>query len=329
MRTAVLGLGLVGGSLARALDGSGGDVVGHDADPAVRAAASAAGLPVAADVAAAVRGAGLVVLAAPVPVNDLLLGQVGPDALVTDVGSVKRPVVAAWERLGAAAPALVPGHPMTGAETAGWAASRADLFSGSRWVLSPGPWAAQEQWLALCRLVLGLGADVVPADPLRHDAAAAAISHAPHLVAAAVSAAAGQGAGAPLARSLAAGSFRDLTRITASPPGRTAEFCWANRDATAAALEDLAARLLAGVRVLREGDADALAALLGEGHDARGRFERARTDLEATTMTLHRDDPDWAAPLLALADAGGVVVAAGDARDSSDDETVLTVRRPA
>lgn len=314
----MVGLGLVGGSLARALGAQ--DVVGHDADPAVRAAAAADGLAVVDDVDAALAGADLVVLAAPVPVNDLLLARVPAGCLVTDVGSVKRPVLAAWERL-ADPPALVPGHPMAGAETAGWTASRADLFTGSRWVLSPGPWARQDQWLVVCRLVLRLGAVVVPADPARHDDAAAAISHAPHLVAAALSAAAGEGAGAALARSLAAGSFRDLTRVTASPPERTAEFCWANRDATAARLRDVAARLQGAVAVLEQGGPDDLVALLAAGHAARESYHAARTDLVEETMTLPADDPGWAGPLLALADAGGVVVAASG--------LVLTVRRPA
>ena len=140
---------------------------------------------------------------------------------------------------------------MAGAETAGWAAPRADLFAGARWVLCPGPWATPAQWAQVCALVLGLGAVVVPADPARHDAAAAAVSHAPHLVAAAVAAV---GRRTPLALSLGAGSFRDLTRITASPPARTAAFCRANALPTAAALQDVVDRLQDAVRALVDGD---------------------------------------------------------------------------
>ena len=123
MRTAVLGLGLVGGSVARALATStGADVVGWDPDDGVRAQAAADGLPVAATLQQAVDGAELVVLGAPVPANDALLARLPAGLLVTDVGSVKQPVVDAWERLDAP-PALVPGHPMAGSETAGWSAS--------------------------------------------------------------------------------------------------------------------------------------------------------------------------------------------------------------
>lgn len=171
-----------------------------------------------------------------------------------------------------------------------------------------------EQWAQVCALVLGLGAVVVPADPARHDAAAAAVSHAPHLVAAAVAAS----ARTPLALSLGAGSFRDLTRITASPPARTAAFCRANALPTAAALQDVVDRLQDAVRALVDGDD--VEPLLAAGHAARARYDATRTPHEETTMTL-QTGPDWAAPLLALGEAGGVVTAlAGD---------VLTVRTPA
>lgn len=325
MRTAVLGLGLIGGSVARALP----DVVGFD--PEQGAAARSDGLEVADTVEQAVEGADLVVLAAPVPANDALLARLPPSCLVTDVGSVKEPLVRAWERL-PSPPALVPGHPMAGAETAGWAASRPDLFAGARWVLCPGPWATAAQWLRVCELVLGLGAVVVPAGPARHDRAAAAISHAPHLVAAALAAAAADAG--PLALALAAGSFRDLTRITASPPARTAAFCRANALPAAAALQQVVDRLQDAVTALTDGG-DVLD-LLTAGRDARARYDtqarddsqarddtRARDDpalpTEETTVTLDPDDPDWAAPLLALGEAGGVVTGATGSH--------LTVRR--
>ena len=334
MRVAVLGLGLVGGSVARALDagvapgvaavvgaagpagGAAHTVVGHDPVEGERARAD--GLAVAATVEEAVDGADLVVLAAPVDANDALLGRLPAGCLVTDVGSVKEPLVRRWAQL-EAPPALVPGHPMAGAESAGWAASRADLFDGARWVLCPGPWASAQQWLTVCRLVLGLGAVVVPTDPARHDRAAAAISHAPHLVAAAVAASAA--AAGPLALALGAGSFRDLTRVTASPPGRTAAFCRSNALPTAAAVQDVVDRLQDVVRALLEGDD--VTGLLLEGHAARARYDEARTadGGPESTSSVDDDDPDWASPLLALGASGGVV--SGVCGD------VLTLRGPA
>lgn len=322
MKIAVLGLGLIGGSLAQALH-PGHEVVGTDPAAAVREQARAWGLAVADDVAGAVAGAELVVLAAPVPGNDDLLARVPAGCLVTDVGGVKLPIVRRWEALDPR-PALVPGHPMTGAEQSGWAAARPDLFAGARWVLCPGRWASPEQWLELCEVVLGLGAVVVPADPAQHDVAAAAISHAPHAVAAALAAAAGSGQPAALARSLGARSFRDLTRVSASPPERTAEFCVANRTATAAALRDVIDRLGAAVQVLEQDDPAAFAEHLREGHDARAAYERAHDALVDDSLLLGQGD-DWAVPLLALAQAGGVVVAV----DRRAGGIRLDVRRPA
>ena len=311
-RTAVLGLGLIGGSIAQALTGR-HEVVGFDVSEQVRAQAAGWGLKIANDIESALQQADLVVLAGPVPVNDALLAQVPARCLVTDVGGVKRPVVAAWSAL-AVPPPLVPGHPMAGSETAGWPAARPDLFTGARWVLCPGPWSSAEQWLDICELVLSLGAVVVPAEPDRHDRAAAAISHAPHVVASALGASMAAGPSAALARSLAAGSFRDLTRITASPPERTAEFCFANRDRTAAALRDVARRLDEAAGALELGDPDAFTALLRDGHEARLRCDAAQAGLVASSLEFRLDDPGWAGPLHALADAGGAALGSSGSR---------------
>lgn len=324
MTVAVLGLGLVGGSIAQALHPT-HPVVGYDLAADVRAQAAGWGLRVVDDVETAVRGAALVILAGPVPVNDDLLAQLPAGCLATDVGGVKVPVVDRWAAL-ADPPALVPGHPMAGSETAGWTAARPDLFAGARWVLCPGPWSTADQWLQVCEMVLRLGALVVPAEPVTHDRAAAAISHAPHVVASALGASAAAGGAASLARSLAAGSFRDLTRITASPPERTAEFLYANREATADALRDVADRLAEAVRVLEHGTAGDLVALLTAGHDARLACDTARTHLDAGRLEISMDDPAWTTPLRELADAGGVVTAVVRGDDGC---ARLDVRRPA
>ena len=324
MRIAVLGIGLIGGSLAQALHPA-HEVVGFDPSEQVRKQAAVWGLPVADDVAVAVRDAELVVLAAPVPINDDLLAQVPAGRLVTDVGSVKMPVVRRWRDLGEPA-ALVPGHPMAGAETAGWEAAKPELFEGARWVLCPGPWSTAGQWVELCELVLGLGASVVPADPERHDAAVAAISHAPHVVAAALGSAAASAGTAHVARSMSAGSFRDMSRVTASPSEGTAEFCFANRAATARTVRDVMGQLERAALALEDGEAEGFADVLRQGHDARQQYEHARHDVTPDTLLLRLDHGDWAEPLLALGDAGGSVV--GLARQP-DGSARLDVRRPA
>ena len=292
-RIAVLGLGLIGGSVARGLART-HDVVGFDPDRSD----ARTGLAVAATAQEAVDGADVVVLAAPVPANSDLLALVPDTAVVTDVGSVKVPLVSAWTDQ-----RLVPGHPMAGAESAGWEAATPDLFAGSRWVLCPGPWASRDDWLTVCALVLELGAVVVAADPVEHDAAAARISHVPHLVAAALAASSGTGEHPALTRALAAGSFRDLTRITASPPARTAEFVHANRGPTATALRELAAALTDSAEALD--DRDRLQAVLEAGHAARRQVDAASRRGPVRSLVL--DGPDWWLPLLDLGRAGGLV----------------------
>ena len=311
MRIAVLGLGLIGGSLAQALHPA-HDVVGFDVDSATREAAAAWGLRV----DAGWQDVDLVVLAASVPVNNELLRTVPPHVLVTDVGSVKQPLVDCWNAL-SDRPALVPGHPMAGADTAGWDAARPDLFQDARWVLCPGEWSSAAQWLAVAELVLSLGAVVVPAHPEEHDDAAAAISHVPHIVASVLSAHASR----PLARSLAANSFRDLTRVTGSPPARTAEFCFANRDSAAMVLREVREALDDVIHGFELGDADPLTHLLEAGHAARHDLDRSRVQTADGTVELRPDDRDWSAPLIEIASAGGVVVGVSG--------LVLNTRRPA
>ncbi|HWG99330.1 MAG TPA: prephenate dehydrogenase/arogenate dehydrogenase family protein [Pilimelia sp.] len=275
MDIAVLGLGLIGGSVLRALAGRGHGLRGYDVDPATRAAAAAAGGPawrVTATVADAVQGAELTVLAVPLPALDALLGEVvaaGYGGLVTDVTSVQEPVHRLVGRhLGVGPARFVGGHPMAGRETSGFGAADADLFRDRAWVLclDPDRPAALDDWLRLADLVTDLGARVVPATAAEHDRAVAAVSHVPHLVAAALATAAAE----PLAGALAAGSFRDGTRVAASRPELVAAMCTGNAAAVAAALDGLRAALDAARTAL---DApDPMAALrpwLAGGHAAR------------------------------------------------------------
>ena len=306
-RIAVLGLGLIGGSVAQGLART-HDVIGFDPD---RSDSRTGRLAFAATPEEAVDGADVVVLAAPVPANDDLLALVPGTAVVTDVGSVKAPIAAAWQHQ-----RLVPGHPMAGAETAGWEAATPDLFTGARWALCPGPWASREDFLTVCALVLELGAVVVPVDPVEHDAAVARISHAPHLVAAALASSADTGDHPALTRTLAAGSFRDLTRITASPPARTAEFVFANRGQTAGVLRELAQALTETADALE--DRDRLQALLAAGHTARQQVDGATRRGPQQPLVL--DGPDWWEPLLDVGRAGGLVHAV--------DGSTLTVTFP-
>ena len=206
----VVGLGQLGGSLAAALVAGGRPVSGWDVDPAARDAAAARGVRITQELA------GVIVLAVPLPAMASALEglTVDPDATITDLGSVKRPVL---ETLGAAlGNRFVGGHPMCGTERSGHTAVDPALFTGARWALCLEPRTDLARWLRVAEVALAVGAEVVPVTAAEHDDAVAAISHVPHLLAAALAAAAAEAG--PLALALAAGSFASGTRVAGSDP---------------------------------------------------------------------------------------------------------------
>ena len=231
---AVVGLGQLGGSLAAALAAAGREVSGWDVDPAAREAAAARGVTITQEMG------GVVVLAVPLPaMNTALEGlTIDPDATITDLGSVKRPVVASLEA--AFGGRFVGGHPMCGSERSGHTAVDPTLFAGARWALCLEPGTELPRWLRVAEVALAVGAEVVPVTAVEHDDAVAAISHVPHLLAAALAAAA---ATSPLALALAAGSFRDGTRVIGSDPAFVTAMVEGNAVPTAEALARVQAQL--------------------------------------------------------------------------------------
>jgi prephenate dehydrogenase len=224
----VVGLGQLGGSLAAALAAAGRPVAGWDVDPAACDAAAARGVQITRELS------GIVVLAVPLPALATALDEltIAPDATVTDVGSVKLPVL---ETLGEAfGNRFVGGHPMAGTERSGHAATDPGLFTGARWAVCLDPGTDLHRWLRVAEVALAVGADVVPVTSVEHDDAVAAVSHVSHLLAAALAAAAGQAG--PLALGLAAGSFRDGTRVAGSDPEFVTAMVEGNAGPTAAAL---------------------------------------------------------------------------------------------
>ncbi|MCY1142497.1 prephenate dehydrogenase/arogenate dehydrogenase family protein [Actinoplanes sp. Pm04-4] len=232
MDIAVIGLGLIGGSMLRALAAQGHRVTGYDADPATRAEATAAGFAVAATAAAALAGTSLAVLAVPLPALTTVASELtGYPGLITDVTSVKGPV------RDLALPRFVGGHPMAGKETSGFAATDPDLFTGCVWVLclEPGETSLPD-WLTVAAEITGLGARVVPLTAAEHDRVVAQVSHVPHLLAAAL---ADQLHDNPAAATLAAGSFRDGTRVAATRAELIAAMCGGNATAVRAELDQV------------------------------------------------------------------------------------------
>jgi prephenate dehydrogenase len=278
----VVGLGQLGGSLAAALVAAGREVRGWDVDPAAREAAAARGVAVTRELT------GVVVLAVPLPVTATALDglDVDPAATVTDVGSVKEPVLAS------AAAALgrrfVGGHPMAGTERSGYGATDPALFRGARWALCVEPDTDLRRWLRAAEVALDAGAEVVPVTAAEHDAAVAAVSHVPHLLAAALAAAAGEAG--PLALSLAAGSFRDGTRVIGSDPAFVTAMVEGNAGPVAAALDRVRAQL-----------ARPWPDLVAAGHAVRRDLPAPDGDRRTVRVPLER------AALLALGRAGGTV----------------------
>ena len=307
---AVVGLGLIGGSLLRALAAAGHRVTGFDADAGTREVAARAGFTVPGSLPDAVAGAELVVLAVPLPGLPSVLDELaGFGGLITDVTSVKRPVRDLAAKHGLRR--FVGGHPMAGKETSGFAAADPGLFEGCAWVLCLEPdETGLTDWLALAALYTALGARVVPATADQHDRAVAEISHVPHLFAAAL---AGQLAGDPLAGTLAAGSFRDGTRVAATRAELIVAMCGGNAAEVSNALRRLIDDL-ERMRVAVETDPVwSLTPLVAAAGDLRRNWPAApgpATDL-----------PAGAAELLALGRDGGWVT--GVAADRS---TVLALR---
>lgn len=274
-RIAVLGTGLIGGSVGLAARARGVTVTGFDPDPdrAARARALGALDAAAPDVAAAVHGAGLVVVAAPVGrVADVVVEALAAGApVVTDVGSVKAEVVATVEaRCPADADRFVGGHPMAGSEQDGLDGADAEMFVGATWVLTPTAATDHGAFETVRDFVATLGAEVIAVRPGHHDALVAVVSHVPQLAATTLmDVAARRGEEHATLLRLAAGGFRDMTRIAASHPAIWPDICVANRDAIVEGLDDYLAAL-GRVRDLVAGaDRDGLLDLLERARAAR------------------------------------------------------------
>jgi prephenate dehydrogenase len=264
MKIAVLGVGLIGGSIglaARARQHY--EVIGYDPDRATldRARAEQAIDTAALTVEDACSAADIVFCAAPVAglaeLATAALAACGPETVVTDVGSTKREIVAALaddER-------FIGGHPLAGAETSGVENAREDLFEGARWYLTPKSGSSSGLlYDRLQRAVVGLGARVQAIDAETHDRLMATISHLPHVVANAL---VGQAA-AELTRDSermpeVGPSFRDTTRVAGANPAIWGDIFASNREAVAEAVEAIATRLRDAAALIREGEREAVA----------------------------------------------------------------------
>jgi prephenate dehydrogenase len=264
MRIAVLGVGLIGGSIGLAArTRAGASVCGYDPDPDVRARALALGAidEQADDIASAVAGAQVVFIAA--PVGELpsavkqALASACTDCVVTDVGSTKRVLADAT-----ADERFVGGHPLAGAETAGVEQAREDLFDGATWYLTPAKGStAGVLYERLHRLLSRFGARPEAIDAETHDRLMAAVSHLPHVLANLLVAETAALLGEESQRLPAVGpSFRDATRVAGANTAIWSDIYMSNRDALITAIDGLAAGLQEVRGWLAAGDAGAVSA---------------------------------------------------------------------
>jgi prephenate dehydrogenase len=279
MRIAVLGVGLIGGSIGLAARArvEGATVVGFGRSAERLACAKELGAvdEVAETLEQALEGASACFCCAPV---GALPGQIaealavaGEDCVITDAGSIKHDIVAAIDD-----PRFVGGHPIAGAETAGVEHARADLFEGACWYLTPSEQSSGILFERLHRLIAAFGARPAAIDSESHDRLLATVSHLPHVLANVLVAQAAAASADESERMPEVGrSFRDSTRVAGANPAIWADIFATNSDAVAEEIDDVVDRLRQAAELLRAGDARALA----EWH--HGAFEDRRALLES------------------------------------------------
>ena len=260
----VIGLGLIGGSIALALRDQGYTVGGVDQDVSRTERALAMGII---DHIGLPSDASLTVVATPVDAipDGVRMALAETTGWVTDTGSVKGPIAAAVvdER-------FVPSHPMAGSEQAGLDGARAEIFRGAAWVLTPTERTSDESLAALHDLVMSLGADPITLEPAAHDRMVATVSHVPHLAAATLMNVATRRSDEHLAMlRLAAGGFRDMTRIAAGSPEIWPPICLQNAPAITDALDEVIDSLSRLKTAVADGDVDTIREALTTARAAR------------------------------------------------------------
>lgn len=263
-RVALIGLGLIAGSMAHAMRDAGlvGEITGYARSAATRETAREIGLcdMICDSAAEAVAGADLVVLAVPVGVMGDVAAEIAPHlaagATVTDVGSVKQAVITAVQPHIPAGVHFVPGHPLAGTEHSGPRSGFASLFRNRWWLLTPLPDSDAGAVDRLGRLITAMGAKMDRMEPAHHDLVLAVTSHAPHLIAYTM-----VGVADHLSRvadeeviQYSAAGFRDFTRIAASDPTMWRDVFLHNKEATLDILGRFTEELFMLQRAIRMGD---------------------------------------------------------------------------
>ncbi|CAB5136290.1 unannotated protein [freshwater metagenome] len=302
-RATVVGLGLIGGSICVALRERGWLVSGDDQDAQRVTEALERGLISAAGIDAESQ---VTFVAVPVTAISLQVQRAldATSGIVTDVGSVKAVVTRTITD-----PRFIGGHPMAGSELEGLDGADGELFTGAVWVLTPTPTTSDAAFATVANIVNDLGAEVVGLDPVRHDELVAIVSHVPHLTAATLMGVAGSRATehAALLR-LAAGGFRDMTRIASGHPAIWLDICAENRPAIISTLSALIDGLSDMRTAVDTGDRATILQRLTAARESRANLPsriKALADLSEVRIPIP-DRPGAAAEVFTLAAELGV-----------------------
>jgi prephenate dehydrogenase len=301
IRIAIFGVGLIGGSLALCFKGKPGvTVVGHSVNPASVEKYLQRGVvdEATTSIAEAAKDADFLFLCVPVGrlssyIDELNRLALKPGCIVTDVGSTKVSVVRDGEKLNARGAAFVGGHPMAGSERSGVEAANAMLFENAYYVLTPGERTPPEAVEKLEKLLHLTRAHIVKMDPVLHDDIVGAISHLPHLIAVGlVNQIAGYNESNPLYASLAAGGFRDITRIASSDPLIWRDILLNNKNVILKLMDDWQKEMTAFRNMLETEDGEAIANAFRQAGSFRNSLPERRKGMISSLHECYIDVPD-------------------------------------
>lgn len=296
----VIGLGIIGGSLVKAVKRKGlcGTVVAYDQDTDTLDLALKEGTIHEAAFGIDNTFCDCEIVFVCVPVKKIpemvkqLNGIVGSDCILTDVGSTKADVMNAVRSLSLSC-RFIGGHPMAGSEASGYKASRHTLFENAYYVLTPMDGTEEVYVNKLTEFLKSLGALPIVIDPANHDYAAAAISHVPHVIASAlVNTVKELDTGSKLMHTLAAGGFRDITRIASSEPSVWESICLTNRDNIIRILDELGKNISSFVSALNGGDEKRLRQFFQSAKEYRDSFSDKRVGALLKTYDITVDVED-------------------------------------
>ena len=249
MKISIIGLGLIGGSIAQGLKNN-HEISVLDLDLNSLEAAKKSGFKVLNNLDDALNSE-LIILSAPTSVSEEILKELSSKKyknFVSDICSVKASLQDAAKELN-----YVGTHPMAGSTKAGFINANPEIFKNAPWAVSITSNTNNQALIAIVSIINELGAFIVPVDPIEHDESVVLSSHLAHVVASAYAKSVGESEFAQLAQLLAGGSFRDLTRVTTSPAERTAEIVWPNRKSLSKVVENLRENLAKLQHLLEQG----------------------------------------------------------------------------